>query len=304
MGTATAQPVKIITNNSEKIRIESGGNVGIGTTSPRSIIEAKGNISIFDPSNTLSNGDTLNGLHFYTDEFSYNPTAGRADTPISKILPVVDSSGTDSFGLSFYTADSDVESSEKLRISSSGSVGIGTTDFGASSYANWNNLRLGKTGNLLFNTATNTYGIVIGRNFYFASDASYKYLTSDEAESINFGNGNIDFKNATSGTEDDTLSWSTRMRIDSSGNVGIGTTSPGAKLEVNGQTVINSTGLTEGFQWFNDTNEIFSLEDTSGAGELLLLSSNSVKVKLNANGSSYFNGGNVGIGTTSPEGRS
>ena len=83
-------------------------------------------------------------------------------------------------------------------------------------------------------------------------------------------------------------------------NVGIGTTSPSAKLEVNGQTVINSTGLTEGFQWFNDTNEIFSLEDTSGAGELLLLSSNSVKVKLNANGNSYFNGGNVGIGTTSP----
>jgi hypothetical protein len=71
-------------------------------------------------------------------------------------------------------------------------------------------------------------------------------------------------------------------------------------LEVNGQTVINSTGLTEGFQWFNDTNEIFSLEDTSGAGELLLLSSNSVKVKLNANGTSYFNGGNVGIGTTNP----
>ncbi len=82
--------------------------------------------------------------------------------------------------------------------------------------------------------------------------------------------------------------------------LGIGTTSPSAKLEVNGQTVINSTGLTEGFQWFNDTNEIFSLEDTSGAGELLLLSSNSVKVKLNANGTSYFNGGNVGIGTTSP----
>ena len=93
---------------------------------------------------------------------------------------------------------------------------------------------------------------------------------------------------------------STKATIKSDGNVGIGTTNPSAKLEVNGQTVINSTGLTEGFQWFNDTNEIFSLEDTSGAGELLLLSSNSVKVKLNANGTSYFNGGNVGIGTTSP----
>ena len=110
-----------------RLTILPAGNVGIGTTSPRSIIEAKGNISIFDPSNTLSNGDTLNGLHFYTDEYSYNPPGGRVNTPISKILPVVDSSGTDSFGLSFYTAASDVESSEKLRISSSGNVGIGTT---------------------------------------------------------------------------------------------------------------------------------------------------------------------------------
>ena len=75
---------------------------------------------------------------------------------------------------------------------------------------------------------------------------------------------------------------------------------PSSKLEINGDVVINSTGLTEGFQWFNDTNEIFSLEDTNGAGELLLLSSNSAKVKLNANGNSYFNGGNLGIGTTSP----
>ena len=115
------------TSQATVMSLLGNGNVGIGTTSPRSIIEAKGNISIFDPSNTLSNGDTLNGLHFYTDEYSYNPPGGRVNTPISKILPVVDSSGTDSFGLSFYTAASDVESSEKLRISSSGNVGIGTT---------------------------------------------------------------------------------------------------------------------------------------------------------------------------------
>jgi hypothetical protein len=105
----------------------SDGNVGIGTTSPRSILEAKGNVSIFDPTNYLSDGDTLNGLHFYTDEFSYNPPAGRASTPISKIVPVIDSSGTDSFGLSFYTSGTDAASSEKFRISSDGLVGIGTT---------------------------------------------------------------------------------------------------------------------------------------------------------------------------------
>ena len=110
-------------------------------------------------------------------------------------------------------------------------------------------------------------------------------------------NGKLEFRTANSGMAAPTI----KMIIKASGNVGIGTTSPSAKLEVAGQTVINSTGLTEGFQWFNDANEIFSLEDTSGAGELLLLSSNSVKVVLNANGDSYLNGGNVGIGTTSPD---
>ena len=117
----------IVNGTNTAMTILSGGNVGIGTASPRSILETKGNVSIFDPTNYLSDGDTLNGLHFYTDEFSYNPPAGRASTPISKIVPVIDSSGTDSFGLSFYTSGTDAASSEKFRISSGGLVGIGTT---------------------------------------------------------------------------------------------------------------------------------------------------------------------------------
>jgi hypothetical protein len=82
------------------------------------------------------------------------------------------------------------------------------------------------------------------------------------------------------------------ITIDASQRVGIGTSAPGQKLDVNGEIVCSPN--TAGKNTFQFTTQ--AADDAS----LLMRSNTTVKVNIQANGTSYFNGGNVGIGTTGP----
>ena len=76
-----------------------------------------------------------------------------------------------------------------------------------------------------------------------------------------------------------------RLVIDSSGNIGIGTASPGVRLDVNGDAAINN-------KLFGPSSTNLDLESQSGQD-----------IRLNTNGSNermrITSGGNVGIGTSS-----
>jgi hypothetical protein len=124
------------------------------------------------------------------------------------------------------------------------------------------------------------------------------------------------------------------MIFDDGTNVGIGTATPGAKLDVNGRIRIGSNAQTEIYSTGNRVT--FRSENTDACGEFagygLFLpragqsynlyiagsallgysdasatldiarggSGSPIYIRLNSNGSSYFNGGSVGIGNTSP----
>lgn len=89
-----------------------------------------------------------------------------------------------------------------------------------------------------------------------------------------------------------------RMRIAANGNVGIGTTSPAQPL-----TIRRSPASGDLLSWGNTSTELGRLgySNDANSGWMGLWSSGSFRVAIDASGNSYFNAGNVGIGTTTPQ---
>ena len=151
--------------------------------------------------------------------------------------------------LSFSTTSTAGTLTERMRIDSAGNVGIGTTS---------------PTGRLDVRTAA---GTAAQMNLYSGDNTTVSRFSVGQVGSIdwdigltatsgNFQIGGLGGSVATayaitrSGTSVSTHAWNTsgseRMRIDSSGNVGIGTTSPNVKLDVIGSIEASPAATQDG----------------------------------------------------------
>jgi len=188
----------------EALRIDNAGNVGIGTTSPSAPL---------DISSSATGGTTI--------ELDNTSTGGRNWTLYS-------SGSGNSFGagkFALYDADA---ASVRMLVDTSGNVGIGTTSPQASLHV------AGDIGN----TPTGN-GVLMGISTSGASNYGHIQLNGDTGSYIDFSSSGVDrkgrilYNNAANYMQIQT-NGSDKVRITSSGNVGIGTTSPSATLDVNG----------------------------------------------------------------------
>ena len=112
--------------------------------------------------------------------------------------------------------------------------------------------------------------------------------------------GNLSFYNS---------SLQSKVGIAQNGNVGIGTNNPGFALDIHGDnnegvlSVKNAANARDTFRSENasGTRTVNIGNDVSGHGNILIRNSSGATTNyISGSGNSYFNGGNVGIGTSSP----
>jgi hypothetical protein len=228
----TASDVNSQTNN-RVMRITSAGDVGIGTDSP------DGKLHIHDGSagSVTANGDAANLV--------IESSATGADTGLS-ILSKNTRANQIFFG---DEDDNDVgaigyvhngnymffrtNTSEQVRIDSSGNVGIANT-LGESTLSDYTHLFIGGTGTVISN-ATEADGnqMYVGNNVYIDSTTgAFQRQRNDEATLYKSINGTHLFQVAGTGTPDADITFTDALIIDNSGKVGIGTNSPLGKLHI------------------------------------------------------------------------
>jgi hypothetical protein len=332
-------------DGSEKMRI-FGGNVGVGTTTPGSMLH-------------VAAGSTTSPVVFFHKTGTTGPTVrfqddsgdawiafrtGDASGGTAQFL-AEDSSGNIKASVDMNTANGTIalsangSANNHLFIDSTGNVGIGTTS-SAYKLKVWGNIYT--TGSVYLG-AENDYiqqngGIRIvenneyvaiftaaGTSFYTAGLAS-KLSLGTSSVVVNDSGNDVDFRVESSGITD-------AFFIEgSSGNVGIGSTAPGSKLDVLG--TLRLSGATSGYVGLapaaaagsttytlpssdGSSGQVLSTDGagvlswaTAGGGSSISAGDSSMAVTDAGDGYLAFTedgaekmritGGNVGIGTTSP----
>jgi hypothetical protein len=254
------------TNNTERMTIESGGNVGIGVNDPDQKLEVAGEIEIFDNTTNL----TFSSSPLKTNNWQLNGNVSDSVAGSFRILS---------------------NSTEIATFSSNGQVDI---DNGNLTIPN-GTLEVQQTGSTVGITVTGvgtgSAEIDLDRNSAASWESAINFQTAGDQE------WQIGLDNDSTADFHIIGDVGTVMTIaDADGAIGIGTTDPDGDLELR-----SSSGSTN-FYMTDATDAVKTLLQTSGgSGFLLTTSAHDFRLGAgNAEAIRIDTAGQVGIGTTAP----
>ena len=285
-----ADTIAFAEGGAEAMRIDSSGNVGIGTTSPTAKLDINGDFVVTGNSGYKS--ISLNGVITSGNTARYAGIQKNYDSPFEfKVYAGWGSSGNGSATIFYRDAVN-----ESMRIDSSGKVLVNTSTArtnivggtpqlqveGTDGYTGSISVTRNESGNQPYLFLNSTGGTSVGSNTIVANGANLGTVSFQGMDGTNFirgagitaqvdgtpGTNDMPGRLLFSTTADGATSPTERMRIDSSGFVGIGTTTTSGKLNV-------SSSIGSGFGTNSNTVTLFSTATAGvGVGPMLSFSGN------------------------------
>jgi hypothetical protein len=272
----------------------NGGNVGLGTSTPGVALDVSQNKAIRVGNAILSSGGDRVHLSNHT---WYNGTAWQSDGAVGGLYQI---NGQQHL---WWTHNGAGIFTNLMFLNESGNLGIGTTSPTSRLHVNGGTIRLASTAgetpfqlysyansHSLWLTSGNPATSEIHLSPAYAVDydrsiaLQYTPGTTGAAGGIlNIGQMSKNNAAFTHGATALYTNGAERLRVNSAGNVGIGTTAPAFKLDVTGQ-IRSSSG---GFVFPDGTVQTTA---STGSGSQWTTSGANI----------YYNSGNVGVGTATP----
>lgn len=281
----SSNKMQLYTNSSPQVAIDANGSVGIGDLSPDAMLDVNG-AAVFGSGGSIeiANGDTARIVIDGTDATPVDGTNEilendgdiffRTGDSLVFAIDTDSSSGTDSVQ---FNANG---GTNLMTLSDNGNVGVGIT-------TPTSRFQVHKAGSIKSELAitSQSTGYTNGDGLILSMNSIDAYIRNYEAGSLNFGSsGSVD------------------MTIIANGDVGIGTTSPGAELEVAGDVIIGRTLTLNGTKLYNGADLVLDGGNTLGEDlDLGTLDNNNINLLTNnTNRATIRSNGDVGIGTMNP----